>query len=190
MEQRAHAASAGWQARLASSSLGVVLACIGGLRAALPQAADGTLSPRELQILGGAIAFMQPPPAGGPIAVVYATGDPASRRNAEALAGEMGNGLKVGSLLLPAKVVDASALAAGGFAMVIVATGANGSAVGAAARAAHILCVTADLAAVQAGTCTLGIRTEPRVELVLNRAAAAASGIEFPVALRMMIHEI
>jgi hypothetical protein len=190
MEKRAHGASAGWPARLASSALGAVLACLAGLGAARPQAAGPTLSHRELQILGGAIAFMQPPPAGGPIAVVYVASDPASRRDAEAIAGEIGNGLKVGSMRLSAMVVDAGMLASSGFAMVITAAGANGPVVGAAVRAAHRLCVTADLAAVQAGTCTMGIRTEPRVEIILNHATAAASGIEFPVALRMMIHEI
>jgi hypothetical protein len=52
-----------------------------------------------LQILGAAIAFMQPPPTTGQLAVVSAPDDPASRRGAEAIAGASGLGLKIGSVM-------------------------------------------------------------------------------------------
>ncbi len=190
MEKRAHVASAWRPRRLAWLGCGAVLAGIAGLRAGAADAAVATLSPQELQIIGRAVTFMQPPPAGGAIAVVYAAGDPASRHDADAIAGEIGAGLQVGNLLLQAKEVEVNALTQGGFAVAIAASGANGPSLSAAVRAAHILCVTADLAAVHDGSCAMGISTSPRVEIMLNHEAAAASGITFAAAFRMMIHEI
>ncbi|MGA3401603.1 MAG: hypothetical protein ABSC95_20525 [Acetobacteraceae bacterium] len=189
MEKHAHAASAPRPNRSAWWGLGAALAGVAGLLGGVPAAA-ASLSPQELQVLGGAIAFMQPPPGGGAVAVVYAAGDPTSRQDAEAIAGEIGNGLKISGAPLPAKIVEATALAEGGFVVAIAASGANGPSLGAAVRAAHILCVTADLQAVQAGFCSMAISTDLRVQIVLNHAAAAASGIGFAAAFRMMIHEI
>jgi len=190
MEKRAHVATARLSGRLARSGLGTVLACIAALWPGASDAAAATLSPQELQVIGRAIAFMQPPPSGGAIAVVYVAGDPASRQDAEAIAAQTGSGLQAGGMLLAARVVEASALAEGGFAVAIAASGANGPSLGAAVRAAHVLCVTADLAAVQAGFCTLAISTDLRVQIVLNHAAAEAAGVGFAAAFRMMIHEI
>jgi len=190
MQKRPYAASARQSRRLVWSSFGALLGCIAGLWTIAPGAAAATLSAEELQTIGRAITFMQSPPAGGAVAVVYSSDDPKSRPDADAIAAEIGSGLQVGNVLLPAREVEAGALAQGGFAIAIAASGANGPPLGAAVRAARILCVTADLGAVQAGTCTMGISTRPRVEIVLNHAAAAASDITFVAAFRMMIHEM
>ena len=190
METHAHGQSAPRPKQTAWWGFGAALAGLAGLLCGAPAAIAASLSPQELQVLAGAIAFMQPPPAGGSVAVVYAAADPASRQDAEAIAAELGSGLKANGALLPAKLVEASALAEGGFAVAIAAAGANGPLLGAAVRAAHLLCVTANLPAVQAGFCTMAISTDLRVQIVLNHAAAAASEIGFAAAFRMMIHEI
>jgi hypothetical protein len=190
MEQRAHAAFAPRPARWACRGLAAVMACIACVAGGAAGTVPATLSPQELLIVGHAAGFLQPPPSGGAVAVVYAAGDAASRQDADAIASEIGNGLQAGSVLLAVKVVDAGELAKGGVAVAIAASGANGPALGAAVRAARILCVTADLAAVQDGFCTMGITTRPRVTIVLNHAAAAAAGITFAAAFRMMIREI
>jgi hypothetical protein len=179
-----------WRARDGRGGRVAVAACMVGLSVGVPDAGAATLSSQELQIIGHAVAFLQPPPTGGAVAVVYAAGDAASRRDADAIAGEIGTGLQAGNLLLPVRVVDEAAIAQGGFVVAIAAAGANGAMLGAAMRAAHILCVTADLATVQAGFCTLGIVTRPRVEIVLNHTAAAAADITFAAAFRMMVREI
>jgi hypothetical protein len=189
MEKRTHAATAPRPDRLAGWGLGAALVCAAALLAGGPAAA-ASLSPQELQVLAGAIGFMQPPPTGNIIAVVYAAGDPASLQDAEAIAGEIGSGLKAGTVLLPAKVVEVTVLAEGGFAVAIAASGANGPTLGAAVRGAHLLCVTAEQAAVQGGFCTMAISTGLRVQIELNHAAAADSGIGFAAAFRMMIHEM
>lgn len=196
MQTRAHAAIAPRPSQLACRDLGVVMAriavmaCIACVAGAAPSAAAATLSPQELLIVGHAVGFMQPPPTAGTVAVVYATGDAASRQDADAIAAEIGTGLQAGSAVLAPKVVDAAALAKGGFAVAIAASGANGPALGAAVRAARILCVTADLAAVGDGFCTMGITAKPRVTIVLNHAAAEAADISFVAAFRMMIREM
>lgn len=169
--------------------LGLATAGCCGQAAARPAGAP-SLSAQELQIIGHAAQFLQPPPTGGAAAIVFDPANPDSRADAEAIAGELGDGLSAGSLHLPVRVVPVPALGEGGFALVIAAMGAASAALGAALRSAHLLCVTADFAAVRAGTCAMGIATHPRIEIVLNHASAAACGIDFALAFRMMIREI
>jgi hypothetical protein len=40
------------------------------------------------------------------------------------------------------------------------------------------------------GACAVGVRSQPRIEVIVNRAAAAASGIVLSAVFRMMITEI
>lgn len=133
---------------------------------------------------------MPPPAPGSLLAIAYAPGNPASRSDAEAIAALIGDGLKVGATVLVPKLVETTALASGGYRVVIAAAGASGPQISAASRATHALCATADLEAVQGGLCTMTIRSEPRVEIIVNHTAAAAGGIEFTAAFRMMIKEI
>jgi hypothetical protein len=111
----------------------------------------------------------------------------AGRRCIAALIGE---GLKADSTVLRARLVDVNSLDAGGFKVVIAAAGANGARLNAAARAARALCVTMDVEAVRSGLCAMAITSAPRVQITLNHAVAAAAGIEFVAAFRMMIQEL
>jgi hypothetical protein len=86
--------------------------------------------------------------------------------------------------------VASTALAASRFALIITALGAASREVIEAARAQHALCVTADLAAVQAGTCTMAIQSDRRVEIFVNREAASQAGLTFATAFRIMVHEL
>jgi hypothetical protein len=150
-----------------------------------------SLPPLELQILAKALAFLDPPLAGeAVVAIVYAAGNPDSRRDADALAAEIGSSLRIGEATLTPTVVDSAALATSRFSLVIVATGAASARVLEAARAQHALCVTADLAAVRAGTCTMAIHSNGRVEIYINREAANGAGLTFATAFRIMVHEL
>jgi hypothetical protein len=145
----------------------------------------------DLQVLGRAIAFMQPPPASDAvIAIAYAPGSVDSKRDADAIAALIGDGLKAGRAVLRAKVVDINALDAGGFRVVIAAAGANGARLNAAARTMRALCVTTDVEAVRSGLCAMAITSEPRVQIIVNHAVSAAEGVEFVAAFRMMIQEL
>jgi hypothetical protein len=150
-----------------------------------------SLSQQDLQVLGNALAFVQPRPVGGgSVAVVYAGRNSPSHQDAEAILAVIGKGLTAGGVVLTPRLVDADELAATEFSLVIVAAGANGEAVTRAARAQRSLCVTADQAAVTQGVCTMAIRSTGRVEILLNHQAALASGIGFATAFRMMVHEL
>ena len=163
----------------------MMLACVH-----VPAAWAASFSQKDLQILARAAAFMVPPL--GPdavVAIAYVQGDPASRFDAEAIAASFGDGLRAGGGWLHPRLVATNAMG-GGFAVVIAAQGTDSAVVGAGARAARALCVTRNLDAVRAGVCAMGIATEPRVEILLNHAAAAAASVEFAAAFRMMIQEM
>lgn len=145
----------------------------------------------DLQVVGRAIAFMLPPPAPDAIiAIAYVAGNAASRQDADAIADLISGGLRAGRTTLRPRVIDINGLEAGGFQVVIAAAGANGPRLNAAARAARALCVTTDIEAVRSGFCAMAITSEPRVEITVNHAVAAAAGIEFVAAFRMMIQEL
>jgi hypothetical protein len=57
-------------------------------------------------------------------------------------------------------------------------------------RSRKIPCVTTDIAQVRDGNCAMGVRALPRVEILVNRAAAAATGMTFSEAFRVMITEL
>ncbi len=169
--------------RILSAILLASLAAPAGWAASLP--------PSEIQILGKALTFLDPPLAGDlVVAIVYQAGNPDSRRDAESLAAEIGTSLHIGEAVLTPRVVASTALAGSRFALVITALGAASAAVIEAARTQHALCVTADLAAVQAGTCTMAIRSDRRVEIFVNREAANQAGLAFATAFRIMVHEL
>jgi hypothetical protein len=156
-----------------------------------PLANAGSLTRKDVQTLGKAFAFLDPAaPADGLIAVVYATGNDASRKDAETIASYFGDGLRVGGAMLKPRLVDLAGLGDGaGYAAIIAAEGASGEAVMAAARSHKIVCASGELEQVRAGNCIMAISTDPKVEISVNRAAASAAGIGFAAAFRMMIHE-
>jgi hypothetical protein len=149
-----------------------------------------SVSDRDLQVLGRAVGFLRPElPAEAIVAIAFDAANPSSRRDAEAIADRFGEGVRGGGVLLRPRLVAVNDLAAERFSVVIAAVGASGPQVMAATRTAHALCVTGDLAAVRAGLCTMTIQTGPRVEIWVNHEAAAAAGIDFAAAFRMMVRE-
>ena len=162
-----------------------------GTGTGLAQPAPATTG-QDVQVMARALSFLQPPPSNEAwVAVVFAANDPASRRDADRIAALFGGGLRAGGTLLHARAMAADALAGGGApAALIPAAGAPVDAVMAAARARHALCVTPILADVEAGRCTMWVRTDARVQIVVNQAAAQSCGIGFAAAFRMMVREL
>jgi class 3 adenylate cyclase len=62
-------------------------------------------------------------------------------------------------------------------------------ALAAATAGKGILTVTSDPVAIAAGEAVMAVRSQPRVEIFVSRAAALAAGVEFSTAFRMMIQE-
>ncbi len=148
-----------------------------------------SLQAEELQILGKALTFLEPPlTAPSVVAIVYSPGNLDSRRDAEGLAGYL-NKMQLGGVSVTTRVVGAEALDTSDFQLIITADGVDGERVIAAANAHHVLCVTADVDAVRTGHCTMAIRSSRKVEIFVNRDAVRQSGIGFATAFRMMVHE-
>jgi hypothetical protein len=174
--------------RLIADVLGWLMALIGLY---VPTSFAASLSSQELQVVGTALAFVQPRPAGkSTIAVVYAAGNSGSRNDAEAVMAAIGSGLPAAGGVLTPKLVEAGSLAITDFGLAVVASGANSETVMNAARARHALCVTGDQAAVQQGICTMAVRSGRHVEIFVNYQAAQQAGIGIATAFRMMVHEL
>jgi hypothetical protein len=57
-------------------------------------------------------------------------------------------------------------------------------------RGQGIVTISTDLDCVRAGLCVMGVAAEPRVQVLVNRAASDAAAVEFMLAFRMMITEL
>jgi hypothetical protein len=145
---------------------------------------------KDLQISGRALTFLESGPSGHAVlGIVFDPAKPASVAQKDAVMAALGSGLDVGGLTLVGKPIEAGSIS-GGVTALYVTTGVNFAAVGAAAKAHKLVTVSADHACVASGACVLGVTTSPKVEITVNRAAAAAVGVSFKSAFRMMITEI
>ena len=153
--------------------------------------AQFTLS--DLQIAGRALGFLEKPLSGDVKAgIVYAPDDPRSVAEAEALKGLLGEGLRVGNARLVPVLVPVAELSRADVALFFLTAGVSGAdtkSVTAAAVAKHTPCITTDLAQVRAGVCAMGVRAQPKIEIFVNRAAAASTNLAFSAVFRMMITE-
>jgi len=156
------------------------------LAASIVGAAQANTTDRDLQVMARAVGFAEGIPRGAlPVAVVDGP-------NADAVIAAMGAGVAGGGVTLQPRKVAASALAGSGVRVIIVPEGQGGShaAVAAAARSLRAVTLSTDMACVNSGNCVVGVAAEPRVEIVVSRAASSASGISFAQAFRVMIREI
>lgn len=147
------------------------------------------MSAAAIEVLRHALVFREPPAAGGVVVIAYAKDYPGSKRDARAIAAEIGPGLATPRGVLRPLVREVSTLADARFAVVIPAIGAAGPALERAWLGARALCATSDIRSVERGFCVLGVRASPRVEIVLNERAARKAHIQFATAFLMMITE-
>lgn len=149
-----------------------------------------SLSQKDVQIMAKAIGFLDPPPSGpATVAIAYDPSNPASKQDADEIAGFFGDGLKAGAATLTAKVTEVGKLAAGGFVAVVVASGVKPDQVYSVTKSQHVACITPDATAVQAGQCLMSIKSSPKVEILISRAAMTGSGVGFSSAFLLMAHE-
>jgi hypothetical protein len=161
------------------------------LLAAAPVHAQVT--PLDLQVAGRALGFLEKPLSGDiQVVILYAQNSPQSVQAAESLRAQMGSGLKVGNSTLRPVLVPLTEVSRVNAGLLFLAPGAGSeaNAMTQVVQARHLACFTTDIAQVQAGRCAVGVRSQPRIEIIVNRAAAAASGVSFSTVFRMMITEI
>lgn len=148
--------------------------------------AQATTSERDLQVMARAVGFVDGLPRGNvTVAVVDGPG-------ADAIVAAMGAGVAGGGVTLVPRKVAVGALAGSGARVIIVPEGHGGShaAIAAAARGLNAITLSTDMSCVNSGSCVVGVAAEPRVEIVVSRAASAANGITFAQAFRVMIREV
>jgi hypothetical protein len=168
--------------------LGLASCCV-----AFGYSAHADVSATDLQVAARALSFMEKPLTGAVrVGIVYAPASPRSSRQAEQLRAMIGGGLKAGSVQLSPVMVkaDEAAIANVDLFFLTEYVGPQDAPLSAISAARQIPCVTTDIAQVQSGTCVMGVRSRPKVEILVNRAAAAASGMNFATVFRVMITEL
>jgi len=144
---------------------------------------------KDLQVAGRALTFLENGPTGKVVlGVVFDPSKPASVSEKNAVMAAIGGGMSAGAVTLTAKPVEAGAVGGvSGVDALYVTTGVN---VGAAAKAKKLITIGSDTACATSGACVMSVSADPKVEIVVNRAAAAAVGAVFKAAFRMMIREV
>ena len=152
--------------------------------------AEFTLS--DLQIAGRALGFLDKPVQGQVTAgIIYSPANPQSAREAQALKDLLGDGLRIGNVTLRPVLVPVADIQHSSAALFLLTGGVEDSALLAdAARIKRIPCMTTDLAKVKSGSCAIGVRSQPKIEILVNRNAAAGSDLKFSAVFRMMITEM
>lgn len=160
-------------------------AALAGLSPGLASASPA----KSIQVAGRVLTFLKNAPSGTTVVgVVFDRSNPDSVAEKNAIMAGIGGGYSVGGATIVGKPMEEGAI--GGVKALFITHGVDYAAVGADARAKHIITIGSDLACVQSGACVVGISTDPTVQIVVNHTSAAAVGASFRAAFRMMIEEI
>ena len=147
---------------------------------------------RDLQLVARVLGFLDQPPHGAvEVGVVYPAGSAPARGEAEQLAALFQDGVRAGGVTLRPRLLGVEEAASSRL-RVLLLTDAAASQAAMIARAVAsrgVLTVTANQVLVDEGLAVMAVRSQPRVEVVVSRAAAQAAGIGFAGAFRMMIQE-
>lgn len=149
---------------------------------------------KDLQVAARALSFVNGMP-NGPVktAVLYDPANAGSKADAEAIKAWIeANPMAGKSKLVPTLVAanDAAGLADAKAAFVAEGSDGQFAAIAAAAASGKIVTISADMDCVRGGHCAVGVASSPRVEILVSRTAAAASGASFASAFLMLIKEI
>ncbi len=147
---------------------------------------------KDLQVAVRALTFLEKAPSGSAVmGVVFDPSKPTSVAEKNAVMAAIGSGYSAGGLTVTGKPVEASAVGSvSGVTALFVTTGVAYGPVGAAAKSKNLITIGTDTACAASGGCAISVSADPKVEIVVNRATAAAVGATFKAAFRMMIREI
>jgi ABC-type uncharacterized transport system substrate-binding protein len=164
-----------------------------GVTAALMMPARAQVTQTDMLVAGRTIGFIQNlGPGDVRVGIIYDPSVAQSVQQAAEISALMGDGLRIGSLTLRPVKLPVEKLETGGVALFFLTEGlsANAAKIGRTDRERKIPCITFDLSQVRNGTCAVGVRSQPRIEVIVNGAAAKASGTVLSAVFRMMITEI
>jgi hypothetical protein len=154
--------------------------------------ARAQLNLTDLQLTARVLGFMEKPLTGTVrLGIVYIPDDVQSVQSADAIVALVGGGLKAGNLLFTAVRVPINEVATAQIDAFFLPDGLGSQAgpIAAATEKMKVPCITLDVVQVQNGTCSLGVQVIPKVQIYVNRAAAANSDTTFVSVFRMMITE-
>lgn len=164
---------------------------VSGALMALPAGAE--VSDTTLLVAARALSFLQHPLQGEVIVgIVYQPLNAQSLLEAKHLDALMADGFRAGQLVLRSRLIPLDELQGSNVGLYFLTSqlGPAATALAQLDRSRKIPCVTTDIDQVKDGNCAMGVRALPRVEILVNRAAAAASGMTFSEAFRVMITEL
>lgn len=156
-------------------------------------AVHADLTVTDLQIAARALSFTETPPSGTlRVGILYSSSAGSAIGQAESAREMLAGGLRVGNVRLEPVMVDISDAARADVDLLFLPEhmAEHGATVRRIARAKQLLCVTTDIERVRDGSCPLGVRSSPKVEILVNRASAMDSGTAFATAFRVMITEL
>ncbi len=159
----------------------------------VPASGYAAVTAKDVQVAGRVLGFTTSPLTGNvKLGIVYDPANAGSAADEAALVGILGAGLAVGSVTLVPLPIPIANVATASSDVIFLTAGLGAAAAQAGTRAAaeKILCITTDLAATQAGSCAVDVQTTPSVQITVNKATAAASGVSFASAFMLMITEI
>lgn len=156
-------------------------------------AAHAEVTARDLQIVARTLGFLDPPLTGEvDVGIVFDAGSTRSSNEAQSINRLLGSGLTVGNLRLKPVLVPLARAASANvhFFLLAEASGEGTDQLRPVVQNRQLPCLTTDLEQVRNGNCAVGIQSAPKVEILVNREAAAASGVGFASVFRMMIKEL
>ncbi len=160
--------------------------------AILPNSGNATTL-NELKVGIRVVDFMASPPRGKtPLALIYDPQVRGSSEDAQSLLNWLNGNMGVSKAELVPMLVDIRQLDENpNFRVGFIAAGmeTHYGRIFDYARRNRTLTISADLACVRAGKCTVGVAGAPRVEVIISQMAALSCGIEFTEAFRMMVTE-
>jgi ABC-type uncharacterized transport system substrate-binding protein len=168
--------------------LGLVSCC-----AAISPAARADVTLTDLQVAARALSFMEAPLTGTVrVGIVHDPANPRSTRQAQEMQVMLSDGLQVGNVELRPVMVGLDEASAADVDLFFLTEYLSSQELllAAISTTRQIPCITTDVAQVQRGACLMGVRSTPKVEILVNRAASIDSGMAFATVFRVMITEL
>jgi hypothetical protein len=148
---------------------------------------------KDIQVASRTIGFIEPALTGAvSTAIVYDKNNAASRAEADQIRAALIAQGAVKAATLKPQLVDVEAL--DGLAnskIAFVTGGLSGQQVAIFKEASRrgIVTISTDMSCVNAGRCVVGVASSPKVQIVVSRAARAATNAKFGAAFMMLITE-
>ncbi|MEI6558728.1 MAG: hypothetical protein WCO00_10000 [Rhodospirillaceae bacterium] len=157
-----------------------------------PSRAETTV--KDVLVAVRTLGFVANPPVGPvDLAVVFDPAQPLSLTDMKTVRTVLNTGIVIGTALVrpvPVPVTELDRLTGFRFVLLTDGLGPHVHTIADMTRGLGVLTISTDLSCVRGGQCVMGVASEPRVQVLVNRAASDAAAVRFAVSFRMMITEL